>query len=102
MATPQAELTEDVLRHVYITNASVSPAERRHSHWVMSLEWLNEVRRADLASQHGMYWTGLGRDWVEPERLLGLPIEVRDDGGVPHLEVDASTASGHAGCPTAQ
>jgi hypothetical protein len=79
-------LTEDVLHHVHFMHAEVPAAERARSHWVMSAEWLNEVRQADLASQHGMYWTGLGRDWAAPETLLGLPVEVREDGGVPHLE----------------
>ena len=51
--------------------------------WVMNLEWLNDCRKADTAG--GASWwvhVGLGK----PEYLLGIPIEVREDGGVPHLE----------------
>ena len=81
-----SDLAEDVLYHVYFVHAETPAAERRRSRWVMSQEWLNEVRQADLASQRGMYWTGLGRDRAAPEMLLGLPVEVREDGGVPHLE----------------
>jgi len=81
--SPQQELAGELRSHIYVTHANVPAAERRRSRWVMSPEWLNEVRRLDGRAGP---WTGLGRDWAAPETILGLPIEVRDDGGVPHLE----------------
>ena len=75
----------DVLRdHLHFWLGAVPALERRRSRWVMNSDWLMECRRLDGAG-HGL-WTHLGQNWTEPETLLGIPIEIRDDGGVPHLE----------------
>ena len=49
----------------------------------MSLEWLNEVRRLDDSAGR-LVWHP--RPVSAPLLLLGIPVEVREDGGVPHLE----------------
>ena len=50
----------------------------------MSLEWFQELRKLEDDSRVALWHPGLTA--AVPETLLGLPIEVRDDGGVPHLE----------------
>ena len=78
-------LSAELMEHLHFWLGAVPAPERRRSRWVMSAEWLMECRR--IPAPGGIYWTHLGRDWAEPETLLGLPVEVRDDGGVPHLEL---------------
>ena len=74
------DLSGDLREHIYQTHAN---GPRRDSRWVMNLEWFNEVRR--IGDRQGpLYHPGLTVS--APEYLLGIPIEVRDDGGVPHLE----------------
>ena len=57
--------------------------------WVMDLASYKRVRTACLAA--GAVYPPGGDDpetWVPKleDRLFGLPLEVREDGGVPHLE----------------
>ena len=73
-------LAGDLREYVYKAHAD---GPRRNSRWVMNLEWLNELRRLD-DSRGRLYEPGLAVS--APEFLLGIPIEVREDGGAPHLE----------------
>ena len=61
-----------------------TPHDELSFHWVMSLEWLSEIRRMEGGHGHPLH--ELGARVSAPEYLLGMPIEVRDDGGAPHLE----------------
>jgi HK97 family phage major capsid protein len=78
--TLSSELYAYLIDAVYAHPADV----RRRSRWVMSTEWLLECRKMT---------DGRGRTLWEPsisvsgpELLLGYAIEVREDGGAPHLE----------------
>lgn len=56
---------------------------RLYGQWVMNTEWLNECRKIDdRPSRFALHLLPTG----VPETLLGLPIDIRDDGGMPHLE----------------
>ena len=82
MSEPDS-LAHDLINHLYITHANTPAAERRNSRWVMNNEWWLETRPA----------VGVTPRWppsVEVETLFGLPVEIRADGGVPHLEPLAS------------
>jgi hypothetical protein len=61
-----------------------TPHDDLSFHWVMTLEWLNEIRRMEGSYAHPLHEPGLTVS--APEYLLGMPIEVREDGGAPHLE----------------
>jgi hypothetical protein len=78
------DLASDLREHLCKTLANVPVTERRRSRWVMNLEWLSEVRRADPLPS-GVLW--YPRAVEEPGTIFGLPVEVRGDGGVPHLEL---------------
>jgi hypothetical protein len=80
---PPDTLSGDLREHIYRTYMDTSGPERHMSHWVMNLEWLNEVRRLDDPTGV-LYHPGLSASG--PQMLIGLPIEIRDDGGPPHLE----------------
>jgi len=72
----------DLKQYIYETHAN---GPRRDSHWVMSLEWFNELRRMEDAA--GVIWQPHQRNSA-PELLLGIPIEIREDAGAPRLELD--------------
>ena len=78
--TTSGSIGADLAPHLHRALADAQPGSR----WVMNPEWRNECRRMDD--------TGTGPIWcpalsvTEPDFLFGLPVEVRDDGGVPHLE----------------
>lgn len=71
------DLADDLRRHLYASMYAVHPAERQRSRWAMSAEWFAEVLKLAVAPP---------LPGAEPV-LLGLPVEVRDGAGVPHLEV---------------
>jgi hypothetical protein len=79
--TPQGELHEALRDHLYRELASTPPSERRHARWVMNAEWLEEVHLLSLAMGEPPPGAGDGE-----ETILGKPVDVRADGGVPHLE----------------
>jgi hypothetical protein len=81
------DLAEDLRRHLHEALYAVDARGRRSSHWVMSAEWWNEVRKLN----HPGVWPS--RYPGEPRLLLSLPVEVRDGGGVPHLEPDGPPAT---------
>jgi HK97 family phage major capsid protein len=70
----------DLKRHIYQAHAD---GPRKDSHWAMNLEWLNEIRRLDDNAGRLVWHPSTAS---APLMLLGIPVEVRDDGGVPHLE----------------
>lgn len=51
---------------------------RRDACWVMNAEWWDEVEAMARAMGE------MPPSW--PRTLLGKPVDVREDGGVPHLE----------------
>lgn len=81
MTDAQAGLTEDLRSHIL---AVYSDGPRRDSRWVMSPEWLNECRKIEDGTGHSMFRPSWTID--APQKMLGIPIDVRADGGVPHLE----------------
>lgn len=76
--TPEEELTRALRDYLYEMH---SYGPRKGSHWVMSLEWLKEVHKLDDRRPWDFPLPGA------PETILGIPIEVREDGGPPHLEL---------------
>jgi predicted phage gp36 major capsid-like protein len=75
-----SDLSGDLREHIYQTHAN---GPRHDARWVMNLEWLNECRRIDTAGGASFWVHAMtGRT----EYLLGIPVEIREDGGVPHLE----------------
>ena len=76
---PSAEpLAKDLYRYLMDHLYSKPPAERRLMHWVMDTEWWQECEKItnEPLPVHG---NGV-------ITMLGLPVTVKDDGGVPHLE----------------
>lgn len=78
--TDPPNLAADLREHIFRTYLN-TPTDELSSCWVMNLEWFNEVRKLD-DSRGGLYQPGLSAR----EYLLGIPIDIREDGGVPHLE----------------
>jgi hypothetical protein len=86
------DLASDLREHIHKTWANVPAAERRRSHWVMNPEWYIETRKCDTVGP-APYLPSPGHAVLEPETLFRRPIEVRENGGVPHLEPDAGHAA---------
>lgn len=82
-AEPQPDsLADDLRKHLYW--AMVNPPPGSRYRWVMTMDWWNECRKIDTYST---LWHPGGRiPMVEPDLLMGIPVDIRDDGGVPHLE----------------
>lgn len=76
-------LAGDLKQHILQAHAD---GPRRDSHWVMSGEWLTEIRRIEDGAGRPLFQPSWTID--APQTLLGIPVEVRDGGGVPHLEPD--------------
>lgn len=72
------DFRENLIRHLYKTALEWAAQDRGPARWVMDAVWLDEVRKAD---EHGAVASAGSVAY-----LLGLPLEVREDGGVPHLE----------------
>jgi HK97 family phage major capsid protein len=73
-------LAGDLRQYIFEMHAA---GPRRDSRWVMSLDWLNEIRKLD-DSRGRLHNPGLAVGG--PEFLLGIPIEIREDAGPPRLE----------------
>ena len=71
---PGGELSHELYVYMVDHMYDVAAAERRRSRWVMNDEWFFECVKI----------AGCPPDKIE--YFLGLPFDVRDDGGVPHLE----------------
>jgi hypothetical protein len=80
--TPQQELTEALRSHLYQERASGPRGVE--SCWVMSFEWFKECRQLETESYGPLWDPSLAA--TGPVTLLGIPVEIRKDGGVPHLE----------------
>ena len=65
---------------VHSAHDDMPPGLRPRSRWVMSPDWLDDLRRLDNGSN--FWWEPPGG----PPLLLGLPIEMRPHGASPHLE----------------
>jgi HK97 family phage major capsid protein len=80
------DLREHIYRQVLETPLAAHGAvyDKLSFHWVMSLEWFKECRK--LADAAGRALWEPGQRISGPVYLLGMPVEIRDDGGVPHLE----------------
>lgn len=74
-------LADDLLHYLHQTLAG-TPREERGG-WVMSPSWWAEVRKADPSGPAALFWQGV--PFGRPETLLGLPLTVRDDAGVPRV-----------------
>ena len=83
MPAAQAELTADLRRHIYEAFGEMRPYDRERGHWVMNPEWFRELLLLRLEAPPSP--SGVMRSL--PVQLFGIPIEVRDDGGLPHLEI---------------
>jgi hypothetical protein len=82
MTSPQTELTGDLRQHI---NETYARGPRRNSCWVMNSEWFTEILHLEAPPSFAPSFTpGIAS---LPVTLLGIPIEVRDDGGAPHLEL---------------
>jgi HK97 family phage major capsid protein len=78
-------LSDALLPYLFEALYCMDAAERRRSHWVMNTEWFLEVRKLGDSMGHPV----LMPPWSPsaPAMLLGLPVEIRTDGGAPHLEL---------------
>ena len=69
--------------------ASALDCANRRTRWVMDLSHYKRLR-ADVEARDGQHtdpetWT------LDPgDLLMGIPIDIRDDGGEPHLETPAA------------
>jgi hypothetical protein len=72
-------LAKDLYRYLVDHLYSKNPAERYRMHWVMDSEWARECETM----------CGPGSDnalRMAHPTMFGVPVEIRDDGGMPHLE----------------
>jgi len=79
------DLTTELRDYIYRMYADTPFPERKRCRWVMSLEWLNEVRKVDADINRRCGFPAPSASAM-PETILGLPIEVREDAGAPWLE----------------
>jgi|HubBroStandDraft_2_1064218.scaffolds.fasta_scaffold05850_8 HK97 family phage major capsid protein len=77
-------LGADLFEHLIFWVHEAPKAKRLQ--WVMNGEWLNECRRMTDGSGHPRNLMEPAFRLDGPDYLLGVPVDVRDDGGVPHLE----------------
>jgi hypothetical protein len=80
MATDGGMLAQ-LREQIHAEHDDTPPETRCRSRWVMSGDWLDDVRSLDYGD--GLWWEPPGG----PALLLGLPIEIREHGGAPHLEL---------------
>jgi len=74
------EMLRQLRELVHSAHDDMPPGLRPRSRWVMSPDWLDDLRRLDNGSN---FW------WEPPggvPLLLGLPVEMRPHGASPHLE----------------
>jgi HK97 family phage major capsid protein len=77
-------LSDDLRRHIFEAMYAVPPGLRQGAHWVMSGEWYLECRKMTDPGGFPLWVPSLRTDG--PDVLLGMPIEVREGAGPPHLE----------------
>ena len=79
-------LADDLRRHLYESISAIDPGEGRgvRVHWVMTADWYTECRKiGDPAS--GYLWEP-SMTVSTADRILGIPVQIRDGSGPPHLE----------------
>lgn len=76
-------LADDLQRHFYECLYAVAPAERGSSHWVMTADWYLECRKMASGYLPTVLWNPATSSELV---LLGIPVQIRDGGGPPHLE----------------
>ncbi len=76
-----SDLPAGLRQHIYQAHAD---GPRKNSRWIMNPEWVNEARKMTDSTGHALWHPSLSAGGADT--LLGIPVEVRDDGGVPHLE----------------
>lgn len=92
LASEDNTLAADLYKHLIWCLHEGQPIETAftegHAYrWVMDLSWLNECRRMALQLSGGRAsYQNAEAQRAEADYLLGLPIDVREGGGVPHLE----------------
>ena len=74
-----------LLDYLFGALGCVEPEERGRSHWVMDGEWLLEILKLTDSGGRPLWVPSWSLD--APQRLLGLPIEIRKGSGAPHLEL---------------
>ena len=74
-----ASLADALLESLFAAVDDAAPGD----HWVMDSGWMNDVRRLEGPCGEALLIPSPRFDgsWF----LLGRPVEVREDGGVPHL-----------------
>jgi len=77
-------LGPDLLRYLLTILANMHPRERMGARWVMSPEWWLDCRNLADSSGHPVVLPPVRLN--DPECLLGLRVEIREDGGAPHLD----------------
>jgi hypothetical protein len=82
---PPENLSPDLIEHLYWTLNHTPAEERRHSRWVMGGNWYADVVQLTDGTGHSI-WNPALRQGL-PHTILGLPIDIRDGEGPPHLEV---------------
>lgn len=73
------EMRRQLRELVHSEHDDMAPELRPRSRWVMSEDWLDDLRYLDDGL--GFWWESGGAMF-----LLRLPIEIREHGGAPHLE----------------
>jgi hypothetical protein len=77
-------LAEELREHIIRTYSDTPAGQRRASHWVMDPEWVSDVRRVDDDRRSAFCPPPV--PVTGPELLMGLPMEIREGAGPPHLE----------------
>jgi HK97 family phage major capsid protein len=79
-------LGDDLRRYLYASWYAIDPDARLAAQWVMSTEWWLEVCKLRDAQGHALVWAPAATMRFAAPVILGRPVEIRDGGGVPHLE----------------
>jgi hypothetical protein len=81
------DLSAELRTYLYDALSAHSVEFQRDAHWVMSAEWFDECRRMTDSDGRPLWEPSMQRLYPEgPLLLFGILIEVRADGGAPHLE----------------
>lgn len=84
--SPQEELSAELRDYLYRELGDDRPPGRVR--WVMNGEWHAEMRRCTTIAGRSLWLPGIRVS--DPEYLFAIPVDIRDDGGVPHLEPAAA------------
>jgi len=76
-------LQDDLIKHLYWW--ACQHGEISRFRWVMNQEWWNTCRALTDPQGRPLWLPAFNANGQHV--LLGAPINIRDDGGVPHLEL---------------